>query len=85
MIMILNDNINEFDKTEERIDRTMKRKRRTLKQYIQRIFYLIDSKLFETTYKDEYEKQNVIIDKQTLKITKLERELKKYEREKMGK
>lgn len=85
MIMILNDDINEFDETERRINRTMKRKHHTLKQYIQRIFYLIDSKLFETTYKDEYEKQNVIIDKQTLKITKLERELKKYEREKMGK
>lgn len=83
--MILNDDINEFDETERRINKTMKRKRHTLKQYIQRIFYLIDSKLFETTYKDEYEKQNVIIDKQTLKITKLERELKKYEREKMGK
>lgn len=79
--MVLNENINEFDKMEERIIKKTKKKLHTFYQYLKRLVYLIDAKLFETTYKEEYEKQNILIDKQSAKITKLKKELKKYEEE----
>lgn len=83
-LMVLNENINEFDKMEERIIKKTKKKLHTFRQYLKRLVYLIDAKLFETTYKEEYERQNILIDKQSAKIIKLKKELKKYEKEDLG-
>lgn len=83
-LMVLNENINEFDKMEERIIKKTKKKLHTFRQYLKRLVYLIDAKLFETTYKEEYERQNILIDKQSAKIIKLKKELKKYEEEDLG-
>ena len=70
---VLNENINEFDNREKRIGR-IKKRTHSLKKWIKRIFYVMDAKLFETTYKDEYQKQNVLIDKQTLRLSKLQKD-----------
>lgn len=83
-LMVLNEDIHEFDKMEERIIKKTKKQLHTFFQYLKKLAYLIDAKLFETTYKEEYEKQNILIDKQNAKIIKLKKELKKYEKEDLG-
>lgn len=82
--MILNENIHRFDKLEERLQKKDMKKKHGFIERIKRIFYLIDAKLFEDTYKDEYQKQNLLIEYQNLRIIKLERKLKRYEKEQMG-
>ena len=49
--MILNENINEFYKME-------KREKHSIKDYLKRIMLIIDEKLFEKTYREEYEQAN---------------------------
>ena len=82
--MVLNKNIHKFDRMEERIQKKQMSKRHSFKERIKRINYLIDAKLFEDTYKDEYQRQNVLIERQNLRIINLERKLKKYEKEQVG-
>ena len=89
--VVLNKNINQFDKMEERIGK----KTHSYKEWIKRIVKHYEDKWFEPTYKEEYEKQNLQIDKMSKRITtlqrnntkllkkikRLEKRLKNYEKE----
>ena len=52
----------------------MNKKRYNFKKRIKRIWFLIDAKLFENTYRDEWEQQNRQLDIQKLRINRLEKE-----------
>ena len=54
----------------------MKKKRHNIFQWIGRGLDLIEQQLYETTYKEQYEIQNVQLDKQALHITVLRRQKK---------
>lgn len=89
---VLNEDINQFDYLEKKT----RKKLHSVKKWSKRIIHRLDAKLFETTYKDEYEKQNIQIDKMSKRITsleknnktlmrktkRLEKRLEKYEKEK---
>ncbi len=52
----------------------MNKKRYNFKKRWKRIWYLIDAKLFERTYREEWEEQNRQLDIQKLRITQLEKQ-----------
>ena len=74
---VLNDNINEFDGVE-----TPKLKKHSIKECLQRIILIIDEKLFEKTYQEEYERQNKEIAMLQSKLIVVERNLKSVYKEK---
>lgn len=67
--MILNKNINEFDSLEIHV----KQKLHTFREFIKRKIYLIDARVFERTYKEEWEENNILLDKMKIDNQKLKR------------
>lgn len=74
---VLNENIYEFDDMEKK-----KIKKYSLKDYLKRIILIIDEKLFERTYREEYEKANKEIAMLQSRVILLQRNLKHVYREK---
>lgn len=74
--MILNKDIHEFDDLEIQV----KTQKHSIKDYIKRILFVIDAKLFEKTYKDEFEKQNKELDLLESRVIVLQRDVKKLMR-----
>lgn len=72
-MIILNKNIHEFDK----LEREAKQKLHSFVEWVRRTIYLIDADLFETRYKDEWEKTNIENDKLYQKVGVLERKNKR--------
>jgi len=73
--MILNENINEFDKME-------KREKHSIIDYLKRIMLIIDEKLFEKTYREEYEQANKEIAILQAQVIVLQRNIKHIYKEK---
>lgn len=75
--MILNENINEFDNVKKQGVQ-----KHSIKDYFKRIILIIDEKLFERTYQEEYEQANKEIAMLQSQVTVLQRNLKKVYKEK---
>lgn len=75
--MILNENINEFDNVKKQ-----GAQKHSIKDYFKRIILIIDEKLFERTYQEEYEQANKEIAMLQSQVTVLQRNLKKVYKEK---
>lgn len=75
--MILNENINEFDNVEKH-----NVQKHSIKDYFKRIILIIDEKLFEKTYREEYEQANKEIAMLQAQVIVLQRNVKHIYKEK---